>query len=263
MDDEARGEAGPMEAGAAVGDAGGEHVLRDGTRVRIRPLRPEDARTLQDGFARLSPESRRRRSKMRAPRTRLSDDEVRFLTEGNVAGDGEHATLGERGGPRRLALGAVRIDGDGWECEGLGLARYVCLRDHPEVAEPSVTVVDAARGLGLGRLLSEHLVRTAAANGVKTFRALLVDEHAWLRDRIRRSYPDARLTRRGQHLGADFPLPALAPRDAEAADAREHDEYEGDGRFWSLLRWVAQGSVRPDRPGPLRRAVARLARRER
>jgi len=224
----------------------GEHVLRDGTRVRIRPIRPGDARTLQDGFAQLSAESRRRR--FRGPKRRLSDDEVRFLTECD--------------GRRHLALGAVRLDDDGWECEGLGVARYVCLPDRPEIAEPSVTVLDSAQGQGLGRLLSEYLIRAATANGVKHFRTLLVDEHEWLRDRIHRSYPDARLTRRGQHLGAEFPLPALAPRRADTPAGEDEDE-DDDGRFWNLLRWVAQGSVRPDRPGALRRAAGRLARRVR
>jgi len=204
----------------------GEYQLRDGTRVRIRPLRPEDARTLQDGFRQLGPESRRRR--FGAPKARLSDGEVRFLTTCD--------------GRRRLALGAVRLDAQGWECEGLGLARYACLPHRPDVAEPSVTVLDSAQGLGLGRLLSEHLVRAAAAHGVKTFRALLADEHGWLRDRILRSYPDAQLTRKGQRLGADFPLPAIAPRAADAPD-----EAPSHG-FWSLLRWVSEGSVRPEPP---------------
>jgi len=181
-----------MTAKEATGD---EHVLRDGTRVRIRPVGPEDARTLEDGFARLSPESRRRR--FRGPKPRLTPQEVRFLTEAD--------------GHRHVALGAVRIDDDGWECEGLGIARYVCLPDRPDVAEPSVTVLDEAQGRGLGRLLSEHLFRTAAANGVKTFRTLLADENAWLRERIRRSYPDARVNRHGPALGVEIPLPALGP----------------------------------------------------
>jgi len=213
-----------------------EHTLRDGTRVRIRAIGPDDVRTLQAGFAQLSAESRRRR--FLGPKRRLTDDEVRFFTECD--------------GHRHVALGAVRIDEDGWEYEGLGVARYVCLPERSEVAEPSVTVLDGAQGQGLGRLLSEHLIRIAAANGVKSFRALLVDEHDWLRDRIRRSYPDAQLTGRGQHLGADFPLPALAPRTTEGPPDDE------DGRFWNLLRWVAQGSVQPDRPGAFRRLASRF-----
>jgi len=208
----------------------GDQRLRDGTRVRVRAIRPEDAATVQDGFRQLSPQSRSRR--FRGPKARLSPRELRHLT---------HAD-----GVRHVALGAVRLDADGWECEGLGIARYDCLPDHPEVAEPSLTVVDAAQGQGLGRLLAEELIRVAQANGVKTFRALLVDENEWLRERIRRSYPDARTTRRGQLLGVEIPLPALAPRPAGA---------EPDGgpvHFWSLLRWVAQGSVRPGRAGALR-----------
>ncbi|MBW2447954.1 MAG: hypothetical protein JRG83_18805 [Deltaproteobacteria bacterium] len=218
----------------------GEHTLRDGRRVRIRPLGPEDARTLQDGFARLSSESRRRR--FFGPKARLSDGEVRFLTECD--------------GQRRVALGAVRIDDDGWECEGLAVARYACLPDRPDIAEPAVTVLDGAQGVGLGRILSEHLIRTASANGVKSFRSLLTDEHEWLRDRIRRNYPDAQLTRRGQVLGADFPLPALAPRNGD-----EPGGEEGDGRFWSLLRWVAQGTVRAERTGTFRRVAGRVRQR--
>ena len=217
----------------------GDYALRDGTRVRIRPLTPADARTLQEGFRGLSPESRTRR--FLRPKKRLSRNEVRFFTEC----DGKH----------HLALGAVRIDADGWECEGLGMARYVCLPDRPEVAEPSLTVIDSARGLGLGRLLSEHLVRAAAANGIETFRSLLAHEHGWLRDRIRRSYPDAQLTRRGQLLSADFPLPALPPH-GEGGLAGE----SGDGRFWSLLRWVAEGSVRPERTGAFGRLTQRAGR---
>jgi hypothetical protein len=98
-------------------------------------------------------------------------------------------------------------------------------------------------------------MRAAAANGVKTFRALLANEHGWLHDRIRRSYPDAHLTRRGAALGVDYPLPAApAVRRGEHEADGDSDACE-DGSFWSLLRWVAQGSVRPRRVG----AVARLA----
>jgi len=218
----------------------GEYRLRDGTRVRIRPIRPDDARTLQDGFRALSPESRRRR--FRNPKERLSPRELRHLTECD--------------GISHLALGAVRLDAQGWECEGLGVARFVRLPDQPEVAEPVVTVVDAVQGQGLGRLLSEHLIRAAADRGVKTFRCLLLEESPWLRERIRRAYPDARLTRRGRLLGAEIPLPALAPR-VEADLAEAAADGGPDARFWTLLRWVAQGAVRPRRPGALRRLAGR------
>lgn len=214
----------------------GEHTLRDGTRVRIRPIEPRDARTLQAAFRELSPESRRRR--FRGPKARLSRRELRFLTECD--------------GIRHLALGAVRLDADGWECEGLGIARYLCLPGHPEIAEPAITVLDSFQGRGLGRLLAEHLGHAAAARGVKTFRSLLMDEHGWLRDRIARAHPDARLTRRGQLLGADIPLRALAfPSEGPPSERRSEPH-------WNLLRWVAQGIARPGRPGRFRRLAGRL-----
>lgn len=213
----------------------GEYTLADASRVRIRPIEPRDARTLQAGFRELSPESRRRR--FRGPKPRLTAAELRFLTECD--------------GQRQLALGAVRLDRDGWECEGLGVARFVCLPESTEVAEPAVTVIDAVQGQGLGRLLSEHLIRAASARGVKTFRCFLMDERGQLRDRIARGYPDAQLTRCGPMLTVDIPLPALASRlgeDLRLSDARVH----GSERFWSLLRWVAEGTVQPGRPGALR-----------
>lgn len=222
-----------------------EHVLSDGSRVRIRPVERRDARTIQAGFRDLSAETRRRR--FRRIKTRLSRREVDWLTDGE--------------GGRRFAIGAVRLDADGWECEGLGVAHFSCLPDNDEIAEPNVTVLDVAHGKGLGRLLSEELVREASARGVKTFRTLLVDDHGWLRDRIARAYPDAQLTRRGQLLGADIPLPSLAPPSADDDPPEARDPRRD--RYWSLLRWVAQGTVRPHRLGRVRAWFARLPARVR
>ncbi len=202
-----------------------EHTLRDGSRVRIRPLGPSDAPTLQAGFRALSPESRRRR--FLRPKTFLSERELRFLTGCDEG--------------RGIVLGAARIDERGWETEGLALARCIRLAEDRSVAEPSITVLDGAQGLGLGRLMAEQLMRVASANGVKTFRCLLADEHGWLRERIARTYPEAQLTRRGPLLGADFAVPAQAFPSGE-------DEIplpRGADRHWNLLRWVAQGKVHP------------------
>ena len=54
-------------------------VLRDGTRVRLRLIRPDDKALLHDGFERLSPASRYLR--FLAPKAALSDDELRYLCE--------------------------------------------------------------------------------------------------------------------------------------------------------------------------------------
>lgn len=200
-----------------------EFTLRDGTLVRVRPIEPRDGRTLQAAFRELSPESRRRR--FLGPKNRLSERELRALTQAD--------------GDRRLALGAVRLDRDGWECEGLGVAHYTRIAGQPEVAAPSMTVLDSAQGAGLGRALAEELMRAASARGVKTFRCLLSDEHGWLRERIARAYPHAQLTRRGPLLGAEFELPALARVSPDLADRARAE------RPWSLLRWIAEGTAKP------------------
>src|SRR5215469_10328809 len=54
-------------------------VLRDGSVVLIRPVRGTDAPLLADGFARLSPQSRRMR--FLGTKTTLSATELRYFSE--------------------------------------------------------------------------------------------------------------------------------------------------------------------------------------
>src|SRR5215831_6945165 len=59
--------------------AGGRVVLRDGSEVVIRPVGSADAPLLADGFARLSPESRRLRFLRR--KDELTPAELRYFTD--------------------------------------------------------------------------------------------------------------------------------------------------------------------------------------
>jgi hypothetical protein len=54
-------------------------LLTDGTQLRVRPIRPSDREALAREFARLSPESRRRR--FLTPKRELRESELRRLTE--------------------------------------------------------------------------------------------------------------------------------------------------------------------------------------
>ena len=112
-------------------------VLRDGTRVRIRPIVPEDKALLVAGFERLSPESRYRR--FMAQVDRLTDEQLVYLTEIDYH---DH-----------YALMALDLD----HGPGIGVARYVRLRGEPEVAEAAVTVIDDYQGRGLGHLLLQAI----------------------------------------------------------------------------------------------------------
>lgn len=125
--------------------------LRDGRRVRIRPVVPGDEALVADGMARLSPRSRFYR--FHRPVDQLSAEELGRLT----ATDGSN----------HVAWGAIALDEPGMP--GVGIARYVRGREEPTRAEVAVTVVDDFQGAGLGRILAQTLALTALENGISRF----------------------------------------------------------------------------------------------
>jgi RimJ/RimL family protein N-acetyltransferase len=136
-----------------------EASLRDGTRILIRPIRPDDRQRLEDGFTRLSPRSRYLR--FHSSIERLSEAQVRYFTE---VDHHDH-----------VALAAIDLDTE--DEPGIGVARYVRLRDEPEVAEAAVTVLDEYQGRGLGTLLLRLLAEEATRHGVRVFRNYVLAEN--------------------------------------------------------------------------------------
>jgi GNAT superfamily N-acetyltransferase len=130
-------------------------ALADGTVVTLRHVRPADAPELQRAFERLSPESRYRR--FFGGVSHLSDEAARYLT--NVDGHDHVAIVATYESPD--------LKGE----RGVGVARFVRLRDEPTVAEAAITVVDDMQRRGLGRALSLALTEAARERGVRTFRA--------------------------------------------------------------------------------------------
>ena len=170
-----------------------ELALRDGTRARLRTIRPTDKERLVAGLARLSPQSRYLR--FFTDKQRLTDAELRYLTEL----DGEH----------HFAIGASRVDADGGEGEGLGIGRFVRLPGEPTVAEPALAVVDDAQGLGLGRLLLLRLIAAAAERGVKTFRCDFLAMNRGMQALLEDVSPDVRFRSDGPVVTAEFRLPSV------------------------------------------------------
>lgn len=170
-----------------------ELALRDGTRVRLRTIRPTDKERLVTGLARLSPQSRYLR--FFTDKERLTEGELRYLTEL----DGEH----------HFAIGASRLDDDGREGEGLGIGRFVALRDEPTVAEPALAVVDDVQGQGLGRLLLMRLVAAATERGVKTFRCDFLAVNRGMQELLRDVSPDVSFRSDGPVVTAEFRLPSV------------------------------------------------------
>ncbi len=142
--------------------------LRDGTEVTIRALLATDREALAEGYAQLSEESKRRR--FFSPPKRLSQSLLDYLT------DLDYDT--------RLAIGA-HLRGDPEE-RGLGVARWVRLRDDPTKADAAVTVVDEWQGRGLGTALLLALIECATERGITAFVADVLWENDAVLDALRR-----------------------------------------------------------------------------
>ena len=132
-------------------------VLRDGSRVDVRPIAATDKELIRQGFARLSPESRYRRFLSSMPA--LDDRALAYLTE---LDHHDHEAL--------IAL-------DVESHEGVGVARFVRDSAEPASAEVAVTVVDDWQGRGLGTALLGELADRAREEGVRRFTALVLAEN--------------------------------------------------------------------------------------
>jgi GNAT superfamily N-acetyltransferase len=142
-------------------------TLRDGTTLRLRPIRPEDAPRLIDFYDRLSRHSAYQRffTIMR----RLPPDWARML-----------ATVDYR---RRLALVAERGPVEAPEIEAV--ARYEPT-DDPATVEVAFVVQDGFQGRGLGVLLLHHLLAAAEARGIHRFCAYVLADNTRMLDLLTR-----------------------------------------------------------------------------
>jgi ribosomal protein S18 acetylase RimI-like enzyme len=203
-------------------------VLADGARISLRMVRPSDKDEIRRQFLRLSPSSRYRRFLTATPE--LSDDTLRYLTE--VDGTDHVAII-------------ASCDSHDLKTEvGLGIGRFVRLKDEPDVAEAAVTVIDEAQGRGIGRHLLAALTEAARERGIRVFRAVVLAENA----PIRRLLDDAGAKVReidGASLVFDVDLgpPPAAPDDPPLSEDRDHP-------LWRLLRIAAQSllAIRFGRP---------------
>ncbi|MBV1858134.1 MAG: GNAT family N-acetyltransferase [Nannocystaceae bacterium] len=130
-------------------------TLSSGLRVRLKLIQPEDKRRLQEGLARMSSESRY----------------LRFFTDKPRLTKGELAYLTELDQDSHFAIGAVEVDDNGEDGEGLGVARFIRLPEDERLAEPAIAVVDRAQGQGLGGLLMDRLSDAARERDVQAFRS--------------------------------------------------------------------------------------------
>jgi protein lysine acetyltransferase len=149
--------------------------LRDGSEVLIGPLGPDDAPLLADAFASLSEESRRLR--FLGPKPRLTEAELRYLTEID--------------GHNHVALCAI----DPTTERGVAIGRFVRDPRDRSRAEVAITVTDDWQSRGLGKLLLARLADRAREEDVRSFTALVSTENRNMRRLLERMDEPAHVTR--------------------------------------------------------------------
>jgi GNAT superfamily N-acetyltransferase len=146
-------------------------ILRDGTPICIRAIRPDDRERLAAHFDRLSSESRYRR----------------FFGFRNISVD-ELSCFIRPDFVNHVALVASIEQGE--SLQGIvGDGRYVVRPDRLQTAELALSVVDAYQRRGIGSLLVEHLIPLGRQAGVRRLEAeVLASNPRALRFLIRRGF---------------------------------------------------------------------------
>jgi RimJ/RimL family protein N-acetyltransferase len=193
-------------------------VLPDGSQILVRPVHRDDAALLEEGFSRLSAESRRLR--FLSDKTRLSPDELRYFTQ---VDHHDHEAIGAR---------------DAADGRGVGVARFIRDPEHPDVAEIAVAVVDEWQRRGVATELLRRLFLRARDEGVRRFTALVADDNEGVAILLRELGGSIRYV--GHEAGAVSYEITPAP--------------EGLGvELQRLLRAFGRGQLRP--PPPINRAL--------
>jgi acetyl coenzyme A synthetase (ADP forming)-like protein len=229
---------------------GGDVVLKDGSTVHVRPVRPEDEPGLFALFKSLSEESRAMRFFAPTSDTVLMEEARR---EANV----DYV--------RRFGLVAIA----GPREQIVGHALYVALDG--DRAEVAFTIADEFQGRGLGSILLGQLAEVAARNGIHTFEAEVLPYNRKMIEVFRESGFPVEITAEAGQLHVVFPTSLteealerfenreriasvnalklfFAPRSIAVIGASRRRGTVGGEIFHNLLSYGFQGPVYPVNP---------------
>lgn len=197
-----------------------EAKLKDGRRVALRCVRPEDKHLLVEGMHHLSEESIYRRFFTAKPS--LSESELVFLTEVD--------------GIDHFAMGAMTWH-HGKEY-GIGIARFIRLKNRPTVAEPAIVIIDEEQGKGLGQLLFLRLVAAAVERGIERFHCEILSTNDPVRFLLDEVPTPHDVERRGSEEIIEFPLPNIN------VYARDYNEPPEADPFRRIVKSMRSGKLR-------------------
>ncbi|HZQ49996.1 MAG TPA: GNAT family N-acetyltransferase [Candidatus Dormibacteraeota bacterium] len=192
----------------------GAVVLRDGSTVTVRPVRPADEAALATFFTSLSLESR----------------VLRFFA---AVANADPLAKGMVDVDYTSRYGIVALAGEGARI--VGHAMYVT--EAPRKAELALAIADAYQGMGLGTILLGQLAEAAAAAGIDVLEAIVKPENHRMLSMLRESgFP---LTVRSEpgEVHADLPT-ALA-----AAGMQRFEDRERLGAIAAVTHLLAPASV--------------------
>jgi RimJ/RimL family protein N-acetyltransferase len=141
-------------------------ALTDGTWLRLRRLGSDDRDGLAALFARLSPESRRRR--FLSPKPELTARELAYLTDVDRFHHEAIAAVDQRDGSI------------------VGVGRYARVADRAGVADLAIEVADELHRMGIGTELARRTMQRARGNGFTLLTATTLRENRPARALLRR-----------------------------------------------------------------------------
>jgi GNAT superfamily N-acetyltransferase len=169
--------------------------LRDGTKLHLRPIAPEDEPLLHEAVAAMS--ERTVYFRFFSPIKRMSDALAHRLAVVDYHD--------------RFAIVATthRPGGSGQKERIVGVARYDRARD-TDVAEVAVAVIDEFQRRGLGSVLLAELARVARGQGIRTFQVIVLPENREMLGLLRKMGWIHQAKLNGGVYEISFDLPDLA-----------------------------------------------------
>jgi RimJ/RimL family protein N-acetyltransferase len=173
--------------------------LRDGTVVRLRPIRPEDAPRLVEMYDRLSRHSAYQRffTVMRrlppdwAQMLATVDYRRRLAIVAEHAGPANAQPTGFAGAERAGLASAERAGFASPERAGFASAELIAVARYepagtPDTAEVAFVVQDGWQNRGLGTILLDALLAAAEARGIRRFTAFVLADNMRMLDMLAR-----------------------------------------------------------------------------
>ncbi len=133
--------------------------LRDGTRVHLRPITPEDEPLLHEAVAAMS--ERTVYFRFFSPIKRMSDALAHRLAVVDYNDRFAIVATTHKPGSRERIVGVARYD----------------RATQTDIAEVAVAVIDEFQRRGLGSMLLAELARVARSHGIRSFQLIVLPEN--------------------------------------------------------------------------------------